>query len=95
MQINRLFRCAPFSDQVRYQVDIFSTTRREDGPLGRAARTCEAEPPAIAFAGGAADKHPLSALMDLRQAVERKNLYELSISRSTSCIKYYHPEKQP
>ena len=56
------------SDQMKKQVDIFSTARREDGPLGRAARTCGAEPPAIVFAGGAADKHQLSALINLRQS---------------------------
>ena len=51
---------------MKKQVDIFSTARRENGTLGRAARTCGAAPPAIVFAGGAADKHPLSALINLR-----------------------------
>ena len=35
--------------------------------MGRAARSCGAAPPAIVFAGGAADKHPLFALITLRQ----------------------------
>ena len=81
-------------------------------PAGRTALWVEpsslrAEPPAIVFAGGSADKHTLPTLINLRQSkplsgnnaphthivaqrseileVERKNLYESAIFRSTAC----------
>ena len=53
---------------MKRQVDIFSTARREDGPLGRAAADLRAEPPASTIAGGSADKHPLPAVINLRQS---------------------------
>ena len=102
---------------MKKEVDIFSTARRKDGPLGRAARTCGAEPQATVFAGGVAYKHPLFALITLRQPkplsgnnvlhtylvaqrseileVERKSLCESTIFRSTACMKYQCPGKQP